>query len=467
MPTNTIDDTGLKYVYDKLDNKKIDKADLTKTHVTGNPISITTESAQMASGTIIRLNPIETGSGTKSPANPWTISGRDKIEVLSGSNLLYRLLDNCSINGSGVIVSYTGVYIFTAKVKNGKTYTFSSTSTANKGYAFYTNEPVEGASSYNGRTIFNTKSLTFTAPIDGYVAFSLTLDMNGGIIDPENIATNILFSLGQTVYGGYLDLEKGVLLVTHKMVDMGDSTWVYRGSSDGVNYFNAPFADMLATAGKHSFICECYDSVAQRGTNYTISRYNIYDTSAVIYVNDNRYSGDATGAAALKAALSGVKLVYELATPFEIQLTPREISLILGYNYISTNCDEIDTYYKEHGEVASAEDVGNLASMVNELGDYVGRNEYETTVNLNDRISADNKYEFPYDGYVYISSETVTTGSIRVIITAHNSTQNIAYMYMNITSVYERQSLFVKKGMGIYLQAAIPNGTRVRYIPFM
>jgi hypothetical protein len=78
--------------------------------------------------------------------------------------------------------------------------------------------------------------------------------------------------------------------------------------------------------------------------------------------------------------MSGVQLVYELATPFTIQLTPHEIALSQGYNYISTNGTSISLAY-HNGELASLADVSQLGETVNELGDYL-YNDVESVDNI-------------------------------------------------------------------------------------
>jgi hypothetical protein len=44
------------------------------------------------------------------------------------------------------------------------------------------------------------------------------------------------------------------------------------------------------------------------------------------------YSSAYTDVATFKTAMNGVQLVYELATPLTIQLTPTEVTLLRGIN---------------------------------------------------------------------------------------------------------------------------------------
>jgi phage-related protein len=56
-----------------------------------------------------------------------------------------------------------------------------------------------------------------------------------------------------------------------------------------------------------------------------------------IVICDNRYSN----ASDFKTAMNGVQLVYELATPQTIQLTPTEVKTLLGENNIFSNCGDV------------------------------------------------------------------------------------------------------------------------------
>lgn len=347
--------------YTNTDKGKVDKIDLTKTHVTGNPISITTESAQMCSDTVITLNQRSAGNGI------------DKIEVLSGGKNLFdksKITKDTRVNASGT-VAYQGCDCSDfIPVKPNTAYYFTNMQPSNVMNAVYFYNKAKENTRSTGLGASGTASVS-TSDGEYYVRLNIpdanlnTAQMEEGTTgttyEPYHLATNILLSLGQTVYGGSLYLEKGIFITT----------------------------------------------------------------------NDD-----------------------------EIQLTPHEISLLSGYNYISTNCDEIDTYYKEHGEVASMEDVGALASVVNNLGDRV---DYVAT-NAGDYVDlTSTAYTFPADGYVVVDSQSVTSGIVRVQLISNNNVA-IGGIYMNITSNYQAQTTFVRKGMSARVIYDTAN-TRKRYFP--
>jgi hypothetical protein len=66
-------------------------------------------------------------------------------------------------------------------------------------------------------------------------------------------------------------------------------------------------------------------------------------TTCGIVIKDSRY----TDATAFKTAVTGQTLVYELATPQRFQLTPHQIKLLAGYNYITSNAASLAISYEK------------------------------------------------------------------------------------------------------------------------
>lgn len=62
---------------------------------------------------------------------------------------------------------------------------------------------------------------------------------------------------------------------------------------------------------------------------------------------------------------------------------------------------------------------------------------------------------------MHVESQNATSGAIRVVITSNNG-RSIANIYMNITGVYQEDSVFVRKGMKAYILANTANDSNVR-----
>ena len=150
-----------------------------------------------------------------------------------------------------------------------------------------------------------------------------------------------------TVYGGSLDVTSGVLTVTHAIVDMGSFSWNNASgnlsSSSGIaSDVKAPSANTQAFNG----LCSCYEVAPRTGI---ADKQISVQTNGNIVISDTAIAG-MTGEQ-VKAYVNGFILVYELATPVTYQLTPTQISAIVGTNnvFTDTNGDTSLEYYAGHG----------------------------------------------------------------------------------------------------------------------
>ena len=106
------------------------------------------------------------------------------------------------------------------------------------------------------------------------------------------------------------------------MVDLGTLNWTYTPASDSYlyGYLTAVVPDRAY--GYNNFLCERY---SHSTASATINN-NIYGhaSNSRIYIIDSAY----TDVASFKAAVQGVMLIYELATPIETEIDPQ-----LNMNY--------------------------------------------------------------------------------------------------------------------------------------
>ena len=187
-----------------------------------------------------------------------------------------------------------------------------------------------------------TPTPTSPLPISGWtganITVSPTLDAQDGTVYQIPWQSD-----AGTVYGGTLNVTTGALTVTHMSVDMGTLSWsraklsgtddIYRFMANGSN-FEYPMA--VATKSPE-VICSTYKSVATSNLkNYdkSVTTTNSYPN---IYVRDDDYSTAPT----FKTAVSGVQIVYRLATPLTYQLTPNAIKTLLGNNNIWADTGDI------------------------------------------------------------------------------------------------------------------------------
>lgn len=147
--------------------------------------------------------------------------------------------------------------------------------------------------------------------------------------------------LGQTVYGGSLDWKTGILTVEYGIQDLSELAWFGPSVAYGNTvYLSEEFsaaASMIAGGRKGwCSVFNCLNGITLGTLPNNSLMYSIaeYSGSIRIYIK-------ADGIAdvdALMAVLEGQTLVYQLAEPITIQLTPTEILALSG-----TNCLFSDT----------------------------------------------------------------------------------------------------------------------------
>ena len=382
-----------------------DKMDETTTSISGNPISIADlKSAQIALNPVITFEPIQAGSGTPSPSNIRAISGYDKIEVSScGKNLFNKDDATSIIKGyiSSTIVAGDAMRTVFVKCKPSTTYTVSKTAGQRFTVAYTKELPAVGVTVYGATGNNTASSITITVGADakyvvGYVfnssndsgtadqmIASVQIEENNQATtyEPYHKTTDLSESLGQTVYGGTLDVRTGVLTVDRGIVDLGSLNWMYTGS---LFYSDS---DIGAYIGEGKiWDCSVYKGInnvegstaAADNPNFTICGYSdLVSPAQRIYIKDSNQNS----VEGLKTYLNGIIGVYELATPYTIQLTPHEIALSQGYNYISTNGTSISLAY-HNGEMASLGDVSQIGNTLNNLGSFLSDNKFNIGIGL-------------------------------------------------------------------------------------
>lgn len=143
--------------------------------------------------------------------------------------------------------------------------------------------------------------------------------------------------LTRDIFGGYVDLISGTLVVDKAMADLGSLDWTY-DSTYKFMYTDIPTKKI----GTGNVVCSKYKLDANGlwsassddccGGNQSTTRFYIKDTSY-------------TNATTFKSAMNGVQLVYELATPQTYQLTPQQVNTLVGTNNVWSEQGNIELSY--------------------------------------------------------------------------------------------------------------------------
>ena len=151
--------------------------------------------------------------------------------------------------------------------------------------------------------------------------------------------------LTRDIFGGYVDLISGKLVVTHE-VTMMDSTWdwlMYQIYADGGITANQFYVNnkIPLPVGRREILCNAFNPIL-------INDRNHYDMSAYLSSSGYcfRYDG-ITSVADWKTflATNEIFVYHELATPQTYQLTPQQVNTLVGTNNVWSEQGNIELSY--------------------------------------------------------------------------------------------------------------------------
>jgi hypothetical protein len=313
---------------------KADENEATPVSVSGNPITITDAANIPCESLSMTIEPIQSGSGTPSPTNVRPITGLTEANVNDGVNVW---------DGNSSYTLNTDGFLFAREVpiSQGKSYEFifdcaepkeqcsfevfkNTQTTANRivNEAFYVSEKnkvtftiSESAATYKCRLYTNSPS--------GLTVSNIVLN---------EIANTATITFGETVYGGNVDFDSGI--VTVKWASM-DVTWFNR--SNARQYWVR--ANPRAKLSTENVYCDKLPKRAE--ADYGVSVDNM---SALVFLFPDDYESASD---AINAYGGSLQVVYELGTYTELALTPAQLTLLKGYNTVSANGATISLDYQK------------------------------------------------------------------------------------------------------------------------
>ena len=315
----------------------------------GSVASFNTALAMPLSSCNIAVNAWQEGSGDPSPVNVRAIHGFSEVNATRcGKNLFDKTKVTygkwLNVN-TGVIENAVGNYCISDYifVKGGTTYTMTSPYSQRRWFYSLDYQPLE-----------KINSDTFTPSVDCYAVitisrentsidiFQLEVGSQATPFEPYVTPTIYTIQLGQEVYGAEVDAVNGVAHVTHAASDMGDLAWSYQESQE--RFYTLTLANVMALEGgygnwKTPPVCEIYRESYNTLTNNTIAVYS----NGLLYCVDK----SITASSAFTTYVTGKKICYKLATPFDIQLTPTQIETLIGNNTIFADTGDVDLTYKD------------------------------------------------------------------------------------------------------------------------
>lgn len=182
-------------------------------------------------------------------------------------------------------------------------------------------------------------------PISGWTGMTVTVNGHEVNVSWEPDAG--------TVYGGYVDLISGELVVTHINVALSSLSWRLRNNSAPYIY-SSPFAEAYLTEGVPASeqLCDMLPvKYVQRLSDAEAGYCNLYRYGPSTPSSDQVYLAfdDISTVADLTAWLNSnnVHVCYRLKTPNSYQLSPQVIRTMRGSNTISTEGDNVTVTFVE------------------------------------------------------------------------------------------------------------------------
>lgn len=244
------------------------------------------------------------------------------------------------------------------------TYTLSEKWAEGKsGYAYWR---LLGTSNNNIIHISGFSSGTFTLPQDGYYRFwyygnNMTIDSVSDIqLELSSTPTayapysgnQYIIQLGQTIYGGYIQVAEdgsAELVADREYITLSGDDWAEPGDADILTTVDAVLNDRYREAESGSAariihgISNYYATDSTGRLDNAEIRSNGVSSNKLQLVNYKDYF-NVSSFAEFQAILNAtpLQLVYELATPITIPLTPQEISTLAGQNVMWADCGKVD-----------------------------------------------------------------------------------------------------------------------------
>lgn len=282
---------------------------------------------------IANITPIQAGSGDPSPSNPRPIIGWSECKVTRcGKNIFDNVYQDITST-----IQYRHI-----KVNNG-TYTMSSNcplSSSNSSNIFFLAGYVTSGASTSTNGVSNGVPRTVTTN-DGYITVGYR---SAGNVNPANYESQIengstatayapyteqtaTIDLGGTYYLATLNVLTGLLTVLGLLTTYDkNSSWTRNTS--GIFYTDAPngIDDLYISNMFECFLPKGSSNALKNGQCRlnTNSRYINFKVTSCDTVDDFKaFLGDNT-----------IQIVYTLATPVTYQLTPAQLTQLLGENNV-------------------------------------------------------------------------------------------------------------------------------------
>ena len=318
------------------------------------------------------IEPIQEGTGDPSPSNVRPISGRSSCKVIrAGKNLFDK--NNYS--------NFTEIYVYdvlkyTLPNETLMTMVFKDKDTSvdisNIYFGFITNSYSGGSLQFNqyhwtiqnGSIRSRTDNLSEdnTALISGIILYPATEEaynrLNArfdiSIVVGNSTATayepyqgeDYIIPLGEDpIYGAILNVTTGVMTILRGVtVFDGSENWSVEGNN---NFYTPSGRGSGAYYGEDKLLCSHFKSMyGSLGNNNNVYISNAGNLNLQCDDITHTTEGIKSWLATQVANNTPFTICYELKTPIEVQLTPEEVTTLLGTNNIFADSGDVEVKYR-------------------------------------------------------------------------------------------------------------------------
>ena len=269
----------------------------------------------------------------------------------------------------------------------------------------------------------------------------------------RNTAT---LTFGTTVYGGQVDFKTGKVRVTHKMVTIDNVNKLlnFATSADYGAYARiSDTTDCKVDSSKILGLCSKARYVSFNDRLNATKEYNRVwnDTNNNTVFVRAKYDANVQTVNELYSIFENAQVCYELATPIELTLSPANLTLLKGYNYI-TGDGNIDLVYIPESISGYAESILVPISLL-------GTNESGRTTASRAYTSGEYFYQ---NGKMYKATTSIASGATFTVGTNCVQTTLFAELQPN---TYDSTEVLVGKwgSANLYRKTvslgALPNST--------
>lgn len=340
----------------ELTEKMLTKAPAIECEVSGSMVSITDAAAQPAVQLISRIEPVQEGEGDPSPDNIRSISGWDKVNSWHGdANLLNPdELETGGIQANGIELNDAVSRRRTPFIYLGAgTYAITTKGVIHPGvlHEYSTSDLTTWIKRIDltGMIADDETTAVFTLNESCYIRIVFVPFVNQPITSEMiteaapvlcKINQTLTAALPETVYGGTLDWESGVLTVDRAVGKITSNTQLAIYEKEGkISYQHAPKNYLKYSIADG--LCSHYAKATSNGTNNTVYFGNSINFNVEYNTKDDFYAYlDAQDAAG-----TPVVIVYMLETPYTIQLTSQQLDMLKGTNNVWSDCGDTELVY--------------------------------------------------------------------------------------------------------------------------